>query len=194
MLLGLLSTRVTNRGAIVGFLLGLSTGLGLYLFLYHLLPQDELVAGWGIVWDPQHEELCVGSTRLKMEVVLFAINTLVTLAGTLLVSALWPIDSAQRRRVEHFHRRLATPIGDLDEDSTPTPGNAAVTSPLRVVGVATVCIGLMLLGVLPWSTTALAFGLDLCLGVGLVVAGGCALWWHRDMPQTQVETGTAPVE
>ena len=179
MLLGLLSKKVTNLGAIIGFLLGLGTGLGLYVFFYHVLPQDKPVAVLGGTWDPLNDELCVGDTRLKLEVILFAANTLVTLAATVLVSIVWPMGSEQRARVERFHQRLATPIGDLPEDAVTSPGTATLVSPLRIVGVATVCIGLMMLAILPWSTDTLTFGLDLALGGGLVLAGGWAVWQSR---------------
>jgi hypothetical protein len=179
MLLGLLSKRVTNLGAIVGFLLGLGFGLTVYVTFDHLLPQDRSIALLGGLWDPEHDEIRIGGTRLKLEVILFAANTLVTLVGTLLVSAVWPIGSQQRARVERFHERLATPIGDLPEDVVTSAATAALVSPLRVVGVATLAIGLMMLAVLPWSTSAVTFGLDLALGSGLVAAGGWAAWWSR---------------
>ncbi|MFH1265676.1 MAG: hypothetical protein ABIK89_08095 [Planctomycetota bacterium] len=188
MLLGLLSKRVTNLGATAGFFCGLAVGLGLFVYFYGLkmqfgsylldvggLPEHEETALFaGLVWSPEKEELLFGTLRLKMEVVLFACNTLVTLIACLAVSLLMPMSAAARERVDAFHQRLATPIGDLAEDRA-AEGGLAVVSPFKVVGISVLLIGLMMLGILWWvwqTGDRLAFYLDVGLGAALVVIGG----------------------
>ena len=64
---------------------------------------------------------------------------------------------------------LVTPIGQLDEDRT---ADSAGFSPFKVVGISVACIGVMLLGVLPWvGGWGLAFGLTLGFGLVLLVLG-----------------------
>jgi SSS family solute:Na+ symporter len=192
MILGLLSRRVTNAGAIVGFVCGLAVGVGLFLYFYGLkmhfgsrlleiggLPEKEETAlVGGLVWSPAKDELVFGAMRLKMEVVLFAANTLVTLIATLLVSMLKPMSAGERQQVDFFHRRLAVPIGQLEEDRA-APEAGKILSPFFVVGVSVLSIGLLMLGILWWVLKAgdmLAFYLDVFFGGILVVIGGLMAW------------------
>jgi len=221
MLLGLLSKRITNLSAIVGFLCGLATGLSIFICFYGVeidlsppqaeqagveiaaaAPQAEQAGleiaaaapedkGWslklgpflaqdkqtvlfaGLAWNPDKDELIFGSMPLKMEVVLLACNALVTLIAMLLVTAIKPMRPDERERVGTFHQRLATPIGQLEEDRPATTG-LAVLSPFRVVGISTLLIGLMMLSILWWvwqGGDMLAFYLDVGLGAVLVAVG-----------------------
>ncbi|HPO09086.1 MAG TPA: hypothetical protein PLZ55_10490, partial [bacterium] len=116
MILGLLSKRVTNLSAIIGFVCGLAVGLYLFFQFYHWMPKGEQTPIWGMIWNPEKDELLVGSLRLKMEVVLFASNALVTFFAMMVTSLLKPMGAEDRARVESFQQRLATPIGQLEED------------------------------------------------------------------------------
>jgi len=176
MILGLLSKRVTNVSAIVGFLCGLAVGLGLYFLFYYQFPEDKETRILGMIWDPQHNEILLGSLRLKMEVVLFSCNALVTLVAMLIVSSLRPIGIGERNRVELFRNRLATPIGQLAQDQPAITAGEKILSPFFVVGISILLIGLLMLGVLPWVKVRLAFYLDLSLGVILVIIGGLMTW------------------
>jgi len=181
MLLGLLSRRVTNLGAIAGFVCGLAVGLGLFICFYGLSgvgplwpeeKQTTLLAG--LVWSPDKDELIFGTTPLKMEVILFTCNTLVTLIVCLVVSLLKPMDAEARERADAFHQRLVTPIGGLPEDRPEATGGLAMLSPFRVVGISVLLIGLMMLGILWWvwqTGDMLAFYMDVFLGGILVVIG-----------------------
>ena len=182
MILGLLSKRVTNAGAIAGFACGLAVGVGLFICFYGLfgigpfvVEDKETTLLAGLVWSPKNDELVFGATRLKMEVILFTCNTLVTLITCLLVSLVKPMGVAARERVDAFHQRLATPIGELDQDRPAATSGLAVLSPFRVVGISILLIGLMMLGILWWvwqTGDMLAFCLDVFLGGILVVIGG----------------------
>ena len=173
MILGLLSKRVTNLSAVIGFLCGLAVGLGMFFYFYHSLPEDKetaLVAG--LTWSPEKDELLYQGYCLKMEVVLFTCNAVVTLVAMLLVSMVKWMGPQERSRVDAFHQRLATPIGQLEEDRATIQGGAAVISPFRIVGVSTLIIGAMMLGVLPWvEAMSLAFYLDLGFGLALLLIG-----------------------
>jgi hypothetical protein len=210
MLLGLLSRKVTNLSAIVGFLCGLATALALFVCLYGIklgstapgvaeakeevsapAPGELKKEGWlrigpfvpddnetplfaGVVWNPQKNEIVLGTLQLKMEVVLFACNALVTLLATLVVMLIKPMGAEEQKRVDAFRDRLHTPIGQLEEDRLQDTSGTAIVSPFRVVGISTVLIGLMMLAILPWiwrSADRLAFGLDAFLGTVLVVIG-----------------------
>ncbi len=177
MLLGLLSKKVTNASAIVGFLCGLAVGLGLYFYFYHALPKTEVTAlAGGMTWNPEKDELVFGSMPLKMEVVLFTANALVTLAAMLLVTFLVGMPKGERERVTAFQQRLATPIGAIPED-IPDPETAgAIFSPFRIVGICILAIGLMLLAILPWVSGELAIELTVGFGLILVGLGGLVTW------------------
>jgi len=183
MILGLLTKRATNVGAIVGFLCGLAAGLGLFFLFYHWLPDDKKTPLLGMTWDPAKNEILLGDVRLKMEVVLFTVNALVTLIAMLLVSLLKPMSDEERERIGAFHARLTIPVGELEEDFA--AAGTAVLSPFKVVGISIVLIGLMMLGVLPWVTGTLPFTLDLSLGGVLIIIGGLMAWrTGRSQPET----------
>lgn len=176
MLLGLLSKRVTSLSAIMGFLIGFAAGLTLYVLFYHWFPDDRPTPFLGMSWNPAGDELVIGTLRLKMEVALFAANALVTLATMLIMTALLPMSSDERGRVEAFHRLLKTPIGQLEEDNAEVATGAGVLSPFRVVGICNMLIGLMMWCVMPWVNGRLAVVLELVLGGLLVLIGALMVW------------------
>jgi hypothetical protein len=157
MLLGLLSKKVTSLSAMLGFLFGLGTGLALWKFV----PGDQIAVA-GYVW--------------KMEIVLFMSTALVTLIVMVVTSAVRPMTENERERTIAFHKRLDTPIGELEEDRAAAAPGAAIFSPFRVVGISILAIGGMMLAVLPWVNGALAQRLDLFLGLLLLVIGGLMTW------------------
>jgi len=176
MILGLLSKRVTNLGAIAGFLCGFGVGLYLFLRFYFWLPKGQDTPIWGMIWNPDKDELLIAGLRLKMEVVLFACNALVTFVVMMVVSMLKPMSAEDRARVESFRKRLETPIGELEEDHIKVGEGREILSPFFVVGVCILLIGLMLLGILPWISGAMSIGLDLFFGLTLFIIGGLMSW------------------
>jgi SSS family solute:Na+ symporter len=152
MILGLLSKRMTNRGAVAGFFAGVTVGLILFY-----------------TWPDKYEFL--GATWRRENVILFttAITTTIVMVG---VSYLLPQPADERRRAEAFLGKLAVPIGRLDEDRhVIVTGGKDVISPFRVTGVSTALIGVLMLGILPWVKGRMAFGLDLWISGLLLVAG-----------------------
>ncbi len=134
----------------------------------------------GVVWNPVDDknELIFGTTRLKVEVVLFACNTLVTLIAMLLVTELKPMGNKERERADSFHERLRIPIGKLQEDQPP-PEAAKIPSPFFVVGISVLLIGLLMVGVQPWVKGGLASRLNLGLAAVLIAIGGLMAWRSR---------------
>lgn len=170
MLLGLLSRKMTNMGAILGFVAGISVGLGLF-FLSRI---DREVAFMGMQWDPKAEALTIAGLALKMEIVLFLSTALVTLAVMAIASLLLPMTAEARTRVDAFLDRLGAPIGTLEEDRVALAHTGSILSPFWVVGLCIVAIGFLMLGVLPWVGRTMAFGLDIALALALIAIG--ALW------------------
>ncbi len=165
MLLGLLSKRMTNAGALAGFLGGIAVGLALFF------------------WGPDGGEF-LGAAWKKENLLLFA--TTITTAGMMVgVSLLFPQSAEERRRAESFMRRLDVPVGEMDEDlAVSTAAGGAVISPFRVVGISTMLIGVLMLGILPYVAGELAYTMDLWIGAALLVVGGVMVlssWRQRKL-------------
>jgi Na+/proline symporter len=156
MLVGLLSRRATNLSAIVGSVGGIATGL----VLFFTLPASGEILG----------------LRWEQETALFAATVIATLAAMLVVSRVAPMGSAERSRVDGFHRRLAVPIGEAPEDRHVAAPGEVVFSPFRVVGVCVLCIGLMMLCVQPWVGSGPARLMNGALGATFVLFGGLMAW------------------
>lgn len=164
MLLGLLTRRVSNEGAIVGFLLGIVTGLALFI--------------WG------SDSIDVLGLVVKKENAIVWSTTLVTLGSTLSVSWLAPPSPAQQKRIDGFLYRLTVPIGQHEGDAIPAPGEQRPLSPFRIVGVSTGIIGLMVLGVSIAIKGALALKVNLILGTCLLLTGALLAYAGRRRKQT----------
>jgi solute:Na+ symporter, SSS family len=169
MLLGILSRRTTNYGALAGFLVGMAVGLGIFL----AYP------------DKMH---VLGSDWPRENIILLA-TTVTTLASMVVVSRLFPRSAAEAERTDAFLNRLQIPVGQLPEDQHLFERKAGgkVVSPFRVVGICVLIIGLMMLGILPWADTHLARMLDLGIGGVLAVLGGVVVWQsgRASKPQAQ---------
>jgi SSS family solute:Na+ symporter len=159
MIAGLLSRRITPKGALAGYLTGLFTGLTLYF----MLPASIVV----------HGEV------LQKENVILLVTVAVTLAWTVLVSRPGRLRPEERRRIDAFLNKLATPIGQLDEDRPADLGRGHPAgggegrriSPFGISGAMVVLVGLMMLGITPWLAPGYAFKLDLGLAVALLAIG-----------------------
>lgn len=160
MIAGLLSRRVTSTAALGGFLGGLLTGLIVFLTCPGAV-SFTLPLG---VYD-------IGVVLQKEHVVLLS-SIASTLFWMALVSRVDRHTPEEHRRVGGFARRLEIPIGQsvLDRDAElARDGKGA--SPFRVVGISTLLIGALLLGIAPLVQVKLAFWLDVGIGGGLALIG-----------------------
>ena len=154
MLLGLFFKRITSMGALMGFLFGVTAGL--IVFLCHK---------YGVIDE--------AAIKMKIENLLFMITTVTTFVVILLVSFVAPEKPAEHKRIESFLLRLKIPIGQMDGDALPGSGKSKIAfSPVSIVGVSIIFIGLILVVVLPyiWGKP-LEFWLNLSFAVVLIVIG-----------------------
>jgi len=153
MILGLLFKRISNKGALAGFLTGMTLGLVLFFML------DDQQEFLRLVWK-------------KETIVIFG-TTIVTSVVIVVFSVLFPQTVGERRRAEALFDRLSVPIGQSDEDKSPGgESGVASISPFRVVGISVLLIGVLLFAILPYARGESAFGLSLVMALGLVLIGG----------------------
>jgi SSS family solute:Na+ symporter len=166
MLAGLLSRRVTNTATLAGFLAGIQAGL-LLLFMC-----------------PEEFEF-LGAAAKKENAILFG-TAVVTSVWMVMTSRLDQHEATEQQQVDAFVDRLGIPIGQLDGDQEASAGGPAI-SPFRVVGISTLLIGVLMLAILPYVPSGLAFWMDAVTGAALVCIGGVvALFSGRlDKPQEQ---------
>jgi hypothetical protein len=150
MIMGLLSGRASSTDAMIGFLVGITTGLLLLLF-----GKDEVHA-LGAVW--------------KKENIILLGTTITTLSAMLITRTLTEARPEESTRTREFMDRLRQPIGTLDQDLPVQPGHAAI-SPLRIVGLCVSLLGGLMLVALPWLEDQSAFRMDLYIAVALLLIG-----------------------
>ena len=155
LLVGLVSRRVTPRSVAIAVLAGVSVAVALFL----VLPERATI--WGIIFE--------------QEVMIFAVSFVTVMVLMFGVSAIWPMTAAESERAGLFHRRLATPVGDLPEDQAGGAHEEAF-SPFRVVGVCVMCIGVLMLCVQPWIHERLPLILNIILAFVLIGIGGLMTW------------------
>jgi solute:Na+ symporter, SSS family len=163
MILGLLSAKITNRGALAGFGAGISAGLTIFI--------------WGRVSGIDETKI-LGLTW-KMENILLVATTLVTALVSVAVSMLHSTAAQEAQDTQKFMERLKTPIGDYPGDSETF--NAEVKEPFsvfKIVGVCTCLIGAMLLGVLPFVESGLPARMLIIFAV-ILLAGGAGMFSFR---------------
>ena len=155
MMLGLLTKRITNAGAIAGFVGGVIVGLGCFF----VIPDETMLAGYVI----------------KQENLLLLATMLSTLVLSVVVSRLFPAGCAEAGRVEAFLRKLDTPVGCLPEDNQ--SGGTQQISPFRIVGICTVIVGIILAGIVPFARQGMSFYIVLSIVGVLIVLGGLMVYW-----------------
>jgi len=154
MLAGLLSRRITWRGAAAGMAGGFITGFGFFLYkLLVLSKQPGINPDW---------------LRYDYEAISILTNFAVTMGAMLLVTAVERGRPEEQARIAKFFARLETPInlrsGDVSQEKF---------SPFPVMGWITMAAGAML-----WAAAALqgaGMGRAINLGAGLLVAMGAGL-------------------
>ena len=156
MVLGLFSRKMTNRGALTGFLCGLAAGCVVFAYV--------------------PDEIEVMNILLKLESLLFLTTSTITLIVMVIVSYLWPGKAKENEKIDSFLARLRIPIGQMDGDVSPPVGPGSLFSPFHIVGAALSCVGLMLAVLLPFMVkNRLAFGLNAAFALVLLTVGAVML-------------------
>lgn len=177
MLLGLVSRRYNNLGAVVGFLIGITTGL----VLFFLSRYDHPLTLGPLAWDPANEEIVVGGFAMKMEIVLFLSTAAITFVAMYLAQWLCPSSPEERQRAEAFIARMESPIGTMTDDH-PASSHASAISPFRVVGVCILMIGLMMMALIPFIDQTSSLFINIIIGVALLLTGGALTWSGNSKP------------
>lgn len=127
-LAGLMSRRLTWRGATAGIVAGLFSGITLFSYKTWWLSGRAGV-------DPNW-------LRYDYEALTILTNISVTIAAMVVVTAIERVPSGERLRIAAFFRRLDTPMRD-DPPGEPADG---AFSPLTIIGHVTAGTGLLLIG------------------------------------------------
>ena len=184
MLLGLVSRRMTNAGAVAGCLAGLAVGLSLFFIKSYDRYFGSLATSLPFSMDwlfSSKDEILLRGWAIKMEIVYLLLTATVTLFFMAVISWLKPANASAQERTDTFLNRVATPIGKLPEDSVPVE-KKDVFSPFRVVGVSVLFIGLLLLAVLPWISGRTELLLAGGMGLLLAIVGGAVAWGSKPKP------------
>jgi len=168
MLLGLLWPRGNKNGALAGLVAGVGVGLSLFFAL--------------------DDQATLAGVLLKKETALLLATTLATGATMVVASLALPAGPAEQRRAEQFIQRLRVPIGELEEDRAveSETGTRDIT-PLGVVGVSVMLIGLLMLSVLPYAGDGVTFWMNLSIPIVLIAVGAFAAWSSHAASRAAVE-------
>jgi solute:Na+ symporter, SSS family len=148
MLAGLVSRKVTYRGAAAGIGAGLVSGLGFYAYKAFVLSgRPDIDPNW---------------LRYDYEAMSILTNFGVTILAMVLTTLLERPDAEDREQIASFFKRLTTPV-----DATTTHANVMgeVFSPFKIIGWVTAGTGAMLL----------VASFTQPVGIGLYVNGGAGV-------------------
>jgi hypothetical protein len=148
MLAGIVWRRASNRGAIVGFLTGVTLGLVLYGLITKgvIRPTSERVS----------------------EIILALSTAATTLVVMVVLSLVLPARGEEKRRSEAFAEKLRTPVPPVEA------GPGGVPAPFRVVGVCTIAVAAMLLAIQPFMGWTAGSKVNLAIAVILLIPG---IYW-----------------
>lgn len=164
MILGLITRRVHELGALAGLFLGVAAGL--------------------IVFFTMTSPVVVGGTTIQPETMMFWASLVFTMVGMAGGTLLFPTRPANQHRIDLFANRLTQPIGSLPEDRDVADVTDEVRQSASVIGWSTIVIGILLTTTLPFAGTRFAFVLNSITCVLLWVVGGAICWWSRQRPST----------
>ena len=151
MILGLLTRKISHGGAACGFILGLSVGV--------------------LVYRMVETPLDLGPITISVPHVIFWSATISCLVGLVIGTVLFKPSDREALNAEAFYHKLGRPIGELPEDTDDDSDTTqqALSMVLRVVGVSTAFIVVMLLSVAPMVGGGLALGLVLFFSAALAI-------------------------
>lgn len=146
---GLLSNRVSGRGAIVGFLAGGLCGIGAYVLSFS--------ADWAYLGKVQW---------------LTWITILPTAAGLALGSLVLPDSRARRKRVDAFLHGLTRASGPGEVPARPRDGLYA----MYIIGMTCALLGALMITAILVTVSPAEGWLSILVGLGLGTGGGAAAW------------------
>ncbi|MBX3176399.1 MAG: sodium transporter [Candidatus Hydrogenedentes bacterium] len=181
---GLLSNRVSGRGAIAGFAAGALLGIGAYAISYPAV-QSAFAALPGLAWLAPGEDASLAWLRGVQW--LTWITILPTAAGLAIGSRIWPDSPARRAEVDAF-------LDGLTAAETPGAGQGRPRDglyALYIIGMTCALLGgLMAAAVLATAPLADAW---LTLLVGLLLgAGGALAAWRGKLGMQRLGEGIEP--
>jgi SSS family transporter len=153
MLAGLAWRRISNAGAVAGFVAGVGVGL----VAYGLITFGRIEAPGKVA-----EIVLTFSTAGTTFVVMTA------------VSLLRPARGEEARRCGEFVRRLSTPVETVD-----TAKAGVVPSPWGAVGVSVAAVAVLLLAIQPWMPWSAGSAVNLSIGAGLLIVGSLMMLGAR---------------
>ncbi|MPZ19498.1 MAG: sodium/solute symporter [Luteitalea sp.] len=159
MLAGLVSRRLTFRGAVAGIAAGLISGVSLFVYkTWWLAGRPDIDPNW---------------LRYDYEAITILTNIAVTAGAMAIVSALGSVSPGERRRIADFFARLARPI---DEDAPAESVGGETFTPLMIIAQVTAGTGVLLL--IAAAAQSAGAGQLINAGAGavvLMISAGCYL-------------------
>jgi SSS family solute:Na+ symporter len=175
MLAGLVSRRLTWRGAVAGIAAGLVSGVSLFAYkTWWLTGRAGIDANW---------------LRYDYEALSILANIVITIAAMAIATSFERIRPDEQRRIAEFFARLARPVR---EDAAHAAGGAAAFSPLTIIAQVTGGTGALLL--LAGAVQRTGAGQMINAGAGIVVlmiAAGC-YWLGRSTVDPAVRAVNQP--
>jgi SSS family solute:Na+ symporter len=163
-LAGLVSRRLTARGATAGIIAGLISAVTLFSYkTWWLTGRPDIDPNW---------------VRYDYEALTILINIGVTVLAMVVTTAVERVDADERRRIADFFARLARPV---DEDPRPEGAEPSGFSPLTIITQVTAGTGGLLLLASAVQTRGTGQAINVGAGLAvLLVAAGCH-WLNRNV-------------
>ncbi|MDQ3062284.1 MAG: sodium/solute symporter [Acidobacteriota bacterium] len=162
MLAGLLSKKVTWRGAAAGIGAGLVSGFGFFLYKNFVLANQP-----GI--DPNW-------LRYDYEAISILTNFTVTILAMVLTTVLEKTTEKDRAQIEEFFKKLSTPV---DAEKTHAKTTGEIFSPFKIIGWVTVGTGAMLLIASIVQPAGIGRYVNVSAGFALCLVGAGLYQLHR---------------
>lgn len=160
-LAGLLSRRLTHRGAAAGIAAGFISGVSFFVYKSYVLTGRPDV-------DPMW-------LRYDYEALTILTNIGATAGAMVLVSWLERVSAGERRRIAAFFEQLSRPI------ALPAPGEPREAQPFALIGHVTLGTGALLMVAAAVQSAGLGRAINIGSGAALIVAAAALYMLNRRM-------------